>query len=66
MKLFRKQSFNDAAAPSMAVVMACDTTAAFPYVTVVDQKEIEVAGCPDIIRGHRNFSTAEKQLAEEI
>jgi hypothetical protein len=66
MKLFRKQSFNYAAALPMAVVMACVTAAAFPYVMAEDQKEIEAAGCPDIIRDHRNFSAAEKQLAEEI
>lgn len=61
-----KLSFEQAVAVSLVLVMACYAHFAFPYVTAEDQKEIEAAGCPDIIREHRNFAAAEKQLAEEI
>ena len=36
------------------------------YVTAEDQKLIEAAGCDEIVKEHRNFSAAEKKLAEEI
>ena len=35
-------------------------------VTQEDRKLIEAAGCDEIVKEHRNFSAAEKQLAEEI
>ena len=35
-------------------------------VTPEDQRLIEAAGCDEIIKEYRNFSAAEKKLAEEI
>ena len=35
-------------------------------VTYEDQKLIEAAGCDEIVKEYRNFSAAEKKLAEEI
>ena len=35
-------------------------------VTTEDQKLIEAASCDEIIKEYRNFSAAEKKLAEEI
>ncbi|CAG1011691.1 hypothetical protein BURK2_04334 [Burkholderiales bacterium] len=35
-------------------------------VTAEDQKLIEAANCDEIVKEHRNFSAAEKELAEEI
>ena len=40
--------------------------AAWSEVTPEDQKLIEAAGCDEIIKEYRNFSAAEKKLAEEI
>ena len=40
--------------------------ASWAYVTAEDQKLIEAAGCDEIIKEYRNFSAAEKKLAEEI
>ncbi|MBI3147666.1 MAG: hypothetical protein HYZ17_04055 [Betaproteobacteria bacterium] len=50
----------------LAVTLAGYGLTSWSYVTAEDQKLIEAAGCDEIIKEHRNFSAAEKRLAEEI
>ncbi len=50
----------------LAVTLAWYGTASWSQVTAEDQRLIEAAGCDEIIKEHRNFSAAEKKLAEEI
>ena len=50
----------------LALTFACFATPAWPVVTAEDQKLIEAADCAEIIREYRNFSGAEKKLADEI
>ena len=40
--------------------------AAWSEVTPEDQRLIEAAGCNEIVKEYRNFSAAEKKLAEDI
>jgi hypothetical protein len=50
----------------LALTLACYGTVSWCMVTAEDQKLIEAADCDEIIKEHRNFSAAEKKLAEEI
>lgn len=50
----------------LAVALAGYGITSWSYVTAEDQKLIEAADCDEIIKEHRNFSAAEKKLAEEI
>ncbi len=50
----------------LAVALAGYGLTSWSYVTEEDQRLIEAADCDEIIKEHRNFSAAEKQLAEEI
>jgi len=50
----------------LAVALAGYWKTSWSYVTAEDQKLIEAANCDEIIKEHRNFSEAEKRLAEEI
>lgn len=51
---------------SLAAALAGYGGASWSQVTAEDQRLIEAAGCDEIIKEHRNFSAAEKKLAEEI
>ena len=50
----------------LAITFSLHCAPAWSYVTPEDQKLIEAADCGEIIKEHRNFSAAEKKLAEEI
>lgn len=50
----------------LAAALAGNVTGAWSMVTAEDQKLIEAANCDEIIKEHRNFLAAERQLAEEI
>lgn len=51
----------------LAVTLACYGTASWSHdVTAEDLKLIAAADCEELIKEHRNFSAAEKKLAEEI
>lgn len=50
----------------LAVILAGYGTASWSKVTAEDQRLIEAASCDEIIEEHRNYSAAEKKLAEEI
>lgn len=50
----------------LAVALAGYGTTSWSRVTAEDQKLIEAADCDEIIKEHRNFSAAEKKLADEI
>lgn len=51
---------------TLAVCLGGYAALAWPMVTPEDQKMIEAASCEEIISEFRNFSEAEKALAEEI
>lgn len=50
----------------LAAALAGYAITSWSRVTAEDQKLIEAADCDEIIKQHRNFSAAEKKLAEEI
>lgn len=50
----------------LAVALAGYGIASWSQVTAEDQRLIEAANCDEIIKEHRNFSAAERKLAEEI
>ena len=50
----------------LAGAIAFYSAAAWSEVTREDQRLIEAAGCDEIIKEYRNFSSAEKKLEEEI
>lgn len=50
----------------LAVALAGYGNTSWSRVTAEDQKLIDAADCDEIIKEHRNFSAAEKKLAEEI
>lgn len=52
--------------PLLAAILLAAGTPLFAYVTAEDQKLIDAASCDEIVREHRNFSLAEKKLADEI
>ena len=54
------------ASPPFVMAMALLCSPVWAYVTPEDQKLIEAADCDEIIKEYRNFSGAEKKLAEEI
>ncbi len=51
---------------ALAATLALYGTTAWSHVTAEDQKLIEAAKCEELIKEHRNFSAAEKKVAEEI
>jgi hypothetical protein len=50
----------------LSVALAGYGITSWSHVTAEDQRLIEAADCDEIIKEHRNFSAAEKKLAEEI
>jgi len=50
----------------LAVALAGYGITSWSQVTAEDQRLIDAADCDEIIKEHRNFSAAEKKLAEEI
>ncbi len=50
----------------LAITLGCHASVSWALVTPEDQKLIEAADCGEIIKEYRNFSGAEKKLAEEI
>lgn len=50
----------------LAAALSLYALAASAMVTPEDMKLIEAAGCDEIIKEYRNFSLAEKKVAEEI
>ncbi len=50
----------------LAVTLAGYGIACRSQVTAEDQRLIEAANCDEIIKEHRNFSAAERKLADEI
>ena len=50
----------------LALALAGYGTTTWSQVTAEDQRLIEAAGCEEIVKEHRNFSAAEKKLADEI
>ena len=50
----------------LAGAIAFYSAAAWSEVTREDQRLIEAAGCDEITKEYRNFSSAEKKLEEEI
>ncbi len=51
---------------SLGAALSLCAAASWSMVSAEDMKLIEAAGCDEIIREYRNFSLAEKQVAEEI
>ena len=51
---------------SLGAALSVCAAASWSMVSAEDMKLIEAAGCDEIIREYRNFSLAEKQVAEEI
>ena len=51
---------------AVAVSLGLYGGACLSMVTYEDQKLMEAAGCDEIVKEYRNFSAAEKKLAEEI
>lgn len=57
---------NRLAAALFAIALGCHVSLSWALVTPEDQKLIEAADCGEIVKEYRNFSAAEKKLAEEI
>ncbi len=51
---------------ALAGILGIHGAAAWPMVTAEDQKLIDAADCSEIIKEYRNFSAAEKKVAEQI
>ena len=51
---------------ALAGAIGLHGAASWSMVTSEDQKLIEAAGCDEIVKEYRNFSAAEKKLAEDI
>ena len=51
---------------ALAGAIGLHGAASWSMVSSEDQKLIEAAGCDEIVKEYRNFSAAEKKLAEDI